>query len=53
MLQQTQTITASIEEVSSNAKPLVRQLRKIPKRVKKLMAMLPQQEVLQLVYVLH
>lgn len=45
MLQQTQAITASIEEVSSNAKPLVRQLRKIPKRVKKLMAMLPQQEV--------
>ncbi|XP_030533561.1 K(+) efflux antiporter 2, chloroplastic [Rhodamnia argentea] len=45
MLQQSQIITTSIEEVSSNAKPLVRQLRKIPKRVKKLMAMLPQQEV--------
>ncbi|PKI45413.1 hypothetical protein CRG98_034218, partial [Punica granatum] len=45
LLQQPQVITDSFEEISSNAKPLVRQLRKLPKRVKKLMAMLPQQEV--------
>ncbi|KAH7862906.1 hypothetical protein Vadar_010968 [Vaccinium darrowii] len=38
-------ITTSIDEVSSNAKPLVRQIRKIPKKVKKLIAMIPRQEV--------
>ncbi|XAR63118.1 hypothetical protein NMG60_11022948 [Bertholletia excelsa] len=38
-------ITTSIDEVSSNAKPLVHQIRKLPKRVKKLMEMLPHQEV--------
>ncbi|KAF5451566.1 hypothetical protein F2P56_026664 [Juglans regia] len=36
---------AGIEEVSSSAKPLIRQLRKIPKRVKKLIAQLPLEEV--------
>ncbi|PSS11714.1 K(+) efflux antiporter 1 like [Actinidia chinensis var. chinensis] len=38
-------ITTSIDEVSSNAKPLVRQIRKLPNKVKKLMEMLPHQEV--------
>ncbi|KAI8025230.1 hypothetical protein LOK49_LG02G00368 [Camellia lanceoleosa] len=34
-------ITAGIDEVSSNTKPLIRQIRKLPKRVKKLMEMIP------------
>ncbi|KAL7002510.1 K(+) efflux antiporter 2, chloroplastic [Sarracenia purpurea var. burkii] len=38
-------ITTSFDEVSSNAKPLVRQIRKLPNRVKKLVEMLPHQEV--------
>ncbi|CAL5382983.1 unnamed protein product [Camellia sinensis] len=38
-------ITAGIDEVSSNTKPLIRQIRKLPKRVKKLMEMIPYQEV--------
>ncbi|GFY90287.1 K+ efflux antiporter 1 [Actinidia rufa] len=38
-------ITTSIDEVSSNAKPLVRKIRKLPNKVKKLMEMLPHQEV--------
>ncbi|KAL7233286.1 hypothetical protein ACSBR1_017004 [Camellia fascicularis] len=38
-------ITAGIDEVSSNTKPLIRQIRKLPKRVKKLMEMIPHQEV--------
>ncbi|RRT77448.1 hypothetical protein B296_00028604 [Ensete ventricosum] len=36
----------SIEEVASSAKPVVRAIRKIPKRLKKLIELLPQQEVL-------
>lgn len=44
-LQQPDVITAGIEEVSSSAKPIVRQLRKIPKRIKKLIEMLPHQEL--------
>uniref|UniRef100_F6I6I6 K(+) efflux antiporter 2, chloroplastic n=1 Tax=Vitis vinifera TaxID=29760 RepID=F6I6I6_VITVI len=44
VLHQPDVITTSIEEVSSNAKPLVRQIRKLPKRIKKLIAMLPHQE---------
>ncbi|KAK2650358.1 hypothetical protein Ddye_017847 [Dipteronia dyeriana] len=44
-LQQPDVITTSIEEVSSNAKPLIRQIRKVPKRIKKLLDMIPQQEV--------
>ncbi|THG15669.1 hypothetical protein TEA_011585 [Camellia sinensis var. sinensis] len=36
--------TAGIDEVSSNTKPLIRQIRKLPKRVKKLMEMIPYQE---------
>ncbi|GMP43269.1 hypothetical protein CsSME_00012697 [Camellia sinensis var. sinensis] len=38
-------ITTSIDEVSSNTKPLIRQIWKLPKRVKKLMEMIPHQEV--------
>ncbi|CAL5331613.1 unnamed protein product [Camellia sinensis] len=38
-------ITAGIDEVSSNTKPLIRQIRKLPKRVKELMEMIPHQEV--------
>ncbi|KAL5565605.1 hypothetical protein UlMin_028769 [Ulmus minor] len=45
LLQQADVLTTSIEEVSSSAKPVIQQLRKLPKRIKKLMAMLPHQEV--------
>ncbi|KAI4364744.1 hypothetical protein MLD38_020799 [Melastoma candidum] len=45
LLQQPEVITVSIEEVSSHPKSLVRQLKRLPKRIKKLMAMLPQPEV--------
>ncbi|KAF2282573.1 hypothetical protein GH714_043202 [Hevea brasiliensis] len=45
MLQQTDIVTTSIEEVSSNAKPLIRHIQKFPKRIKKLLAMLPHQEM--------
>ncbi|KAM0009738.1 putative regulator of K+ conductance, cation/H+ exchanger, NAD(P)-binding domain superfamily [Helianthus debilis subsp. tardiflorus] len=38
-------ITTSIDEVSSNTKPLVKQIRKLPKKVKKLIEMLPHQEI--------
>ncbi|KAL5859759.1 hypothetical protein ACOSQ4_001055 [Xanthoceras sorbifolium] len=44
-LQQPDVITTSFEEVSSNAKPFIQQMRKVPKRIKKLLDMLPQQEV--------
>ena len=36
-------ITTSVEEVSTNAKPLVHQIRRLPKRIKKLMEKLPHQ----------
>uniref|UniRef100_A0A0D9WBC2 DNA mismatch repair protein MSH3 n=1 Tax=Leersia perrieri TaxID=77586 RepID=A0A0D9WBC2_9ORYZ len=42
---QQQGITTSIEEVTSTAKPIVREMRKIPKRVKKLIELLPHQEL--------
>uniref|UniRef100_A0A6M2EWU5 RCK N-terminal domain-containing protein n=1 Tax=Populus davidiana TaxID=266767 RepID=A0A6M2EWU5_9ROSI len=45
VLQQSDIVTTSIEEVSSNAKPLIRHIQKLPKRVKKLIAMLPHQEM--------
>ncbi|KAH7848951.1 hypothetical protein Vadar_010719 [Vaccinium darrowii] len=45
LLLQPDIITTSVDEVSSNAQPLVRQIRKLPNRVKKLMEMLPHQEV--------
>ncbi|KAJ6404574.1 hypothetical protein OIU84_012693 [Salix udensis] len=44
MLQQPEVVT-SIEEVSSNAKPLIQHIQKLPKRVKKLIAMVPHQEM--------
>ncbi|XP_061968788.1 K(+) efflux antiporter 2, chloroplastic-like [Populus nigra] len=45
MLQKPEVVTTSIEEVSSNAKPLIQHIQKLPKRVKKLIAMLPHQEM--------
>ncbi|KAF5464220.1 hypothetical protein F2P56_014312 [Juglans regia] len=39
------SIEAGIEEVSSSAKPLIQQLRKLPKRIKKLIAVFPPGEV--------
>ncbi|KAL3536847.1 hypothetical protein ACH5RR_000213 [Cinchona calisaya] len=45
LFQQPDITTSSIDEVSTNAKPLVQQIRKLPKKVKKLMEMLPHQEV--------
>ncbi|XP_068645923.1 K(+) efflux antiporter 2, chloroplastic-like [Aristolochia californica] len=44
-LQQSDIITTGIEEVTSTAKPLVREIRRVPKRLKKLIEMLPHQEV--------
>lgn len=38
-------IATSIEEVSSTAEPIVREIRQIPKRIKKLIELLPHQEV--------
>lgn len=38
------SIEAGIEEVSSSAKPLIQQLRKLPKRIKKLIAVFPPEE---------
>ncbi|KAL6499294.1 K(+) efflux antiporter 2, chloroplastic [Orobanche hederae] len=45
LFQQPDIITTSIDEVSTTAKPLVRQIRKLPAKMKKLMEMLPHQEV--------
>ncbi|CAN1308705.1 K(+) efflux antiporter 2, chloroplastic [Linum perenne] len=45
MLQQSEFITSSIEEVSSSAKPLIVHIKKFPKKVKQLLAELPQQEI--------
>ncbi|BBG97517.1 K+ efflux antiporter 2 [Prunus dulcis] len=45
LIQQPEVTTTSIEEVSSSAKPLVRELQKLPRRIKKLIDMLPHQEV--------
>ncbi|XP_045797096.1 K(+) efflux antiporter 2, chloroplastic-like [Trifolium pratense] len=44
-LQQPDVIVTSAEEFSSNAKPLFRKLQKIPKKIKKIIASLPHQEV--------
>ncbi|KAJ4824880.1 K(+) efflux antiporter 2, chloroplastic [Turnera subulata] len=44
-IQQPDIITTSIEEVSSTAKPLIRHIKKLPKRIEKLVAMLPHQEL--------
>ncbi|KAE9592232.1 hypothetical protein Lal_00035307 [Lupinus albus] len=45
LLQQPDVIVTSVEEVSSSAKPLIRQLKKLPKKIKKIIASLPHQEV--------
>ncbi|XP_059651442.1 K(+) efflux antiporter 2, chloroplastic [Cornus florida] len=45
LFQQPDIITTSIDEVSSNTKPLVQKIRKLPKRIKKLIEMLPHQEM--------
>ncbi|KAJ8748937.1 hypothetical protein K2173_013374 [Erythroxylum novogranatense] len=45
MLHQPDIITTSIEEVSTSAKPLIRDMQKLPMRLTKLLAMLPQQEM--------
>ncbi|XP_052193091.1 K(+) efflux antiporter 2, chloroplastic-like [Diospyros lotus] len=42
---QSNIITTSIDEVCTNAKPLVCQIQKLPQSVKKLMEMFPNQEV--------
>ncbi|KAL7593530.1 hypothetical protein Lser_V15G31631 [Lactuca serriola] len=43
--QQPDFITSTIDDVSSKAQPLVRQIRKLPEKVKKLIELLPHQEV--------
>ncbi|KAL8114201.1 hypothetical protein AgCh_021166 [Apium graveolens] len=45
IFQQTDIMSTSIDEVSTNTKPLIRQLRKLPKKIKKLMDKLPHQEI--------
>ncbi|XP_057754497.1 K(+) efflux antiporter 2, chloroplastic-like isoform X2 [Arachis stenosperma] len=45
LLQQPEVIVTSVEEASSSAKPLVKQLKKLSKKIKKIIASLPQQEV--------
>ncbi|CAI9770223.1 unnamed protein product [Fraxinus pennsylvanica] len=43
--QQLDIVSTSIDEVSSSAKPLVRQIREFPKKIKKLTEMIPHQEI--------
>ncbi|XP_019460652.1 PREDICTED: K(+) efflux antiporter 2, chloroplastic-like isoform X1 [Lupinus angustifolius] len=45
LLQQPDVVVTSVEEVSSSAKPLIRLLKKLPKKIKKIIASLPHQEV--------
>ncbi|KAI3918664.1 hypothetical protein MKX01_041984 [Papaver californicum] len=45
LLQQPDVITMGIEEVSSNAKPFICEIKRFPKRVKKLIDMIPHQEI--------
>lgn len=45
LLQQPEVIATTVEEVSSTAKPLVRQLQELPRRIKNIIASLPDQEV--------
>ncbi|KAK7382108.1 hypothetical protein VNO80_00813 [Phaseolus coccineus] len=45
LLQQPEVIVTTVEEVSSTTKPLVRQLQDLPRRIKKIIASLPDQEV--------
>ncbi|KAJ0245354.1 K(+) efflux antiporter 1 [Hirschfeldia incana] len=45
LLQQPDVVSTSTEDVSSNKELLIRQVQKIPKRIKKLLEMIPHQEV--------
>lgn len=45
LFQQQDVISSSVDGVSVNAKPVVRQMHKLPKQIKKLMEMLPHQEL--------
>ncbi|CAH8316492.1 unnamed protein product [Eruca vesicaria subsp. sativa] len=45
LLQQPDVIITSTEDVSSKKKPLIRQVQKLPKKIKKLLEMIPHQEV--------
>ncbi|TYI50723.1 hypothetical protein E1A91_D12G122200v1 [Gossypium mustelinum] len=45
LMQQPDVITTSIDDISLNAKPLMRQMKKIPKKLKELVAFLPHQEM--------
>ncbi|KAK1382042.1 hypothetical protein POM88_019777 [Heracleum sosnowskyi] len=45
IFQQPDIITASMDEVSSNSKPVFRQLRKLPEKLKILMDKIPHQEI--------
>ncbi|VAH54746.1 unnamed protein product [Triticum turgidum subsp. durum] len=45
LFQQPGITTTSIEEVTSTAKPIVREIRQLPQRIKKLIELLPHQEV--------
>lgn len=45
LLQQPDVISTTVEEISVSTKPLVRQIQKLPKKLEKLIAMLPHQEV--------
>ncbi|XP_010671923.2 K(+) efflux antiporter 2, chloroplastic [Beta vulgaris subsp. vulgaris] len=45
LLQRQDVITTSIEEVSFNGKPIIQQMQKIPKTLKRLIDKLPQQEI--------
>lgn len=52
LFQQPDIITTGIDEVSTTAKPLVRQIRKLPAKLKKLIEMLPHQEAwLQFIFI--
>ncbi|KAJ0910683.1 putative regulator of K+ conductance, cation/H+ exchanger, NAD(P)-binding domain superfamily [Helianthus annuus] len=45
ILQPPNVITTDVDEVSSNARPLVKQIKKLPKKIKKIIEMLPHQEI--------
>ena len=44
LYQQPDIITTGVDEVSTTAKPLVREIKKLPTKLKKLMEMIPHQE---------
>lgn len=44
MIPQPDVVTISTDDVSLDTKPLFQQLRKLPKRVKKLISQIPHQE---------